>query len=149
MSQRFCRRGVREKKSEALAVLATEVFGGKTFDAVRTGSVGIVATRWFIERPMIFKDSLTQADGRTGTFSPGFGCTIGDAVQASCSIYPFFERKILTTDTGDRVEADRRWLLRKQSDPLRNRGCNHGFEQTGGRFTGVAPDRRKRSIKAS
>lgn len=90
-------------KSRALAELASSVFGDAMFDAVKTG-VGVVATRWAIERPMIFKGSIAQAHGRTGTFSPGFGVTIGDAVQASCSAYPFFERKIVTTDSGDRVE---------------------------------------------
>ena len=53
---------------------------------------------------MIFKGSIAQAHGRMGTFSPGFGCTIADAVQASCSAYPFFERKTVTTGTGDNVE---------------------------------------------
>jgi Patatin-like phospholipase len=31
----------------------------------------------------------------------GFGCTIADAVQASCSAYPFFERKMVNTPLGD------------------------------------------------
>ena len=70
---------------------------------MKTG-VGIVATRWIIERPMIFKTSIEQAHGRTGTFSPGFGCTVSDAVQASCSAYPFFERKVVKTDKGDVIE---------------------------------------------
>jgi len=35
---------------------------------------------------------------------PGFGCTIADAVTASCSAYPFFKRKILKTGNGDVVE---------------------------------------------
>jgi len=96
------RRG-RSEKSAALAELAESVFGSATFDAVKT-RVGIVTTRWVIERPMIFKGSIEQAHGRAGTFSPGFGCTIGDAVQASCSAYPFFDRKFVETDSGDRVE---------------------------------------------
>lgn len=91
------------KKSRALAELARNVFGKAMFDDVKTG-VGVVTTRWVIERPMIFKGSIAQAHGRTGTFSPGFGVTIGDAVEASCSAYPFFERKIITTDRGDRIE---------------------------------------------
>jgi hypothetical protein len=33
--------------------------------------------------------------------APGFGCTISDAVQASCSAYPFFALKIVTTAAGD------------------------------------------------
>jgi uncharacterized protein len=53
---------------------------------------------------MIFKGSIAQTHGRAGTFTPGFGCTISDAVQASCSAYPFFERKLVTTAAGDHVE---------------------------------------------
>jgi hypothetical protein len=30
---------------------------------------------------MIFKGDVAQAHGRVGTFTPGFGCTISDAVQ--------------------------------------------------------------------
>ena len=56
-------------KSQALQQLAEKVFGDKKFDAVKTG-VGIVATKWVIERPMIFKASVAQAHGRIGTFSP-------------------------------------------------------------------------------
>lgn len=91
------------EKSAALEELAKEVFKEAKFDAVKTG-IGIIATKWEIERPMIFKGSVAQAHGRVGTFVPGFGVSIGDAVQASCSAYPFFERKIVTTALGDRVE---------------------------------------------
>jgi len=90
-------------KTEALQSLAREVFKDKTFEDVMTG-VGIVATRWMTERPMIFKGSVTQAHGRKGTFKPGFGVSIADAVQASCSAYPFFERKTVVTAAGDKVE---------------------------------------------
>jgi predicted acylesterase/phospholipase RssA len=90
-------------KTAALEELAHKVFGDKKFDAIKTG-IGIVATKWVIERPMIFKASIAQAHGRIGTFSPGFGCRIGDAVQASCSAYPYFDRKTVRTQTGDEVE---------------------------------------------
>jgi uncharacterized protein len=90
----------RTAKTAALAKLAVEVFGDKKFDAVTTG-VGIVTTKWLNERPMIFKGTIEQAHGRTGTFVPGFGCTIADAVQASCSAYPFFEKKTVKTSLGD------------------------------------------------
>lgn len=93
----------RAAKSQALKELATKVFGEKKFDAVKTG-VGIVTTKWVIERPMIFKASVAQAHGRMGTFAPGFGCTIADAVQSSCSAYPFFNRKMVRTESGDDVE---------------------------------------------
>jgi predicted acylesterase/phospholipase RssA len=92
-----------KEKSTALEKLATTVFKDKKFDAVQTG-VGIVATRWTTEKPMIFKGDVSQAHGRAGTFVPGFGCTISDAVQASCSAYPFFDRKMVTTAAGDKVE---------------------------------------------
>jgi patatin-like phospholipase/acyl hydrolase len=91
------------KKSEALAHLAKTVFGERSFMDVRT-NVGIVTTRWELEKPMIFKGSVEQAHGRQGTFLPGFGCSIADAVRASCSAYPFFERLIITTGRGERVE---------------------------------------------
>lgn len=90
-------------KSRALAELGEEVFGDKTFEDVKT-ALGIVTTKWVIERPMIFKGNIAQAHGRTGTFTPGFGCTISDAVQASCSAVPFFKSKTVTTAKGDNVE---------------------------------------------
>ena len=90
-------------RSAALAKLAEEVFGERMFTEVKTG-VGIVATRWAFEKPMIFKGSVEQAHGRKNTFVPGFGVRIGDAVQASCSAYPFFEKKIITTSDSNEVE---------------------------------------------
>src|SRR4029077_17504252 len=90
-------------RTGALSRLARSVFGDRSFRDVKTG-IGIVATKWVIERPMIFKASVELAHGRTGTFDPGFGVTIADAVEASCSAFPFFERKIVTTSAGDRVE---------------------------------------------
>nr|MBO1963876.1 patatin-like phospholipase family protein [Sinorhizobium medicae] len=91
------------QKSAALAELAEEIYGDAMFDSVKTG-VGIVTTKWIIERPMIFKGSVAQAHGRQGTFVPGFGVRIGDAVQASCSAFPFFEKKIVHTAMGDDIE---------------------------------------------
>jgi uncharacterized protein len=44
-------------KSRALQTLAVKIFGTKKFDAAKTG-VGIVTTKWIIERPMIFKTSV-------------------------------------------------------------------------------------------
>jgi len=90
-------------KSKALANLAEDVFGDVTFENVKT-MVGIVATRWVSEKPMIFKANPGQAFGRQGSFQPGFGVRIGEAVQASCSAYPFFKRKFIRTSMGDDVE---------------------------------------------
>lgn len=93
----------RAERSQALAYLASTVFGKTTFRDMKTG-VGVISTRWMSERPMIFKGSIDQAHGRQGTFTPGFGVSVADAVQASCSAYPFFNRKMVTTSAGDRVE---------------------------------------------
>lgn len=93
----------RNGRTAALNTLAHEVFEKKTFSDVKTG-IGIVSARWMSERPMIFKGSAKQAHGSLGTFSPGFGVLMADAVQASCSAFPFFERKIVTTAAGDKIE---------------------------------------------
>jgi uncharacterized protein len=90
-------------KTIALERLAGKVFGDLKFDAMKTG-VGVVTTKWVIQRPMIFKGKIAQAHGRPGTFAPGFGCKIADAVQASCSAYPYFVPKTVVTHTGDKVE---------------------------------------------
>ncbi len=92
-----------EGRTRALADLGKAVFGKRTFADVRTG-LGIVATRWIFEKPMIFKTSVAQAHGRHSTFVPGFGCTIADAVQGSCSAYPFFKKHVVTTSKGERIE---------------------------------------------
>ncbi len=91
------------EKSAALARLAESIFGAATFEDVKTG-IGVVVTKWAIEKPMIFKGSVDQAHGRKGTFVPGFGATIGTAVRASCSAYPFFKRQTLKLSTGECVE---------------------------------------------
>ena len=90
-------------KSKALQKVGQAVLGDQTFEATKTG-LGIVSVKWQLETPMIFKSLATQAHGRRATFVPGFGCTIAEAVEASCSAYPFFERKIVKTSTGDKVE---------------------------------------------
>jgi len=90
-------------RSMALKKLATEVFGDAAFTDVKTG-IGIVSARWQTERPMIFKGSAAQAHGRTGTFVSGFGVSIADAVRASCSAYPFFERTTVRTSMNEDIE---------------------------------------------
>jgi predicted patatin/cPLA2 family phospholipase len=90
-------------RTKALDKLVAEVFGEKDFTHVKTG-VGIVATHWNLEKPMIFKTSVQQAHGRKDTFIPGFGCKIREAVRASCSAYPYFDRFVVTTGQGVTVE---------------------------------------------
>ena len=81
----------RAKKTAALKTTANEVFKDLDFSAFKT-DVGIVATQWNFERPMIFKSDVRQTHGRHSTFVAGFGCKVADAVQASCSAFPFFDR---------------------------------------------------------
>jgi uncharacterized protein len=90
-------------RSRALKTLALEVFKEAGFTEMKT-PVGVVATHWRNERPLIFKSSISQAHGRRATFQPGFGVSVGEAVRASCSAYPFFRRTILKMPNGD-VEA--------------------------------------------
>jgi patatin-like phospholipase/acyl hydrolase len=90
-------------RSEALAELAGKIFGDVMFADVKT-NVGVVTTKWVVEKPMIFKGNIGQAHGMKGSFVPGFGVKIGDAVQASCSAYPYFNRKTVKTATGDNIE---------------------------------------------
>jgi predicted acylesterase/phospholipase RssA len=91
------------ERTQRLRKVAMTVFEDNGFDTVLTG-LGIVATKWQLETPMIFKSLHTQAHGRRATFVPGFGCKLTDAVEASCSAYPFFDRKTVTTSTGNKVE---------------------------------------------
>jgi len=93
----------RTAKTRALQALAKKVFGDKSFPDAKTG-LAVVATNWRNERPMIFKSDPGLAHGRTATFVPGFGCTIADAVVASCSAYPYFERATVKLGSGEVVE---------------------------------------------
>jgi len=90
---------LRRTRSAALNELAKTVFDGKTFNDMRTG-VGIVATHWDLEKPMIFKSSVAQAHGLKHTFQPGFGVSVADAIKASCSAYPLFEKTTVTIQDG-------------------------------------------------
>jgi predicted acylesterase/phospholipase RssA len=91
------------KRTSALHTLAHEVFGQSQSDIFKTG-IGIVATNWSDERPMIFKASVGQAHGSKGSFQPFFGCCVADAIIASCSAYPFFKTHTVRKGNGDIVE---------------------------------------------
>jgi predicted acylesterase/phospholipase RssA len=86
-------------RSAALERLAADVFQDLKFDAMKT-RVGIVAARWLEEKPMIFKPDADQAHGMQASFVPGFGCTVAEAVVASCSAYPLFNLKTVNTADG-------------------------------------------------
>jgi hypothetical protein len=90
-------------RSEALKSLANSVFGETEIKHFKT-AIGIVATNWKDERPLVFKASVEQAHGSTGSFVPFFGCRVADAVISSCSAYPFFKTHTVTKSNGDIVE---------------------------------------------
>jgi predicted acylesterase/phospholipase RssA len=90
-------------RTNELHKLARDVFKNERHDVFKTG-IGIVATNWKDERPMIFKASIEQAHGSKGSFEPFWGLTIADAVIGSCSAYPFFERHIVKKNNGDIIE---------------------------------------------
>lgn len=91
-------------RTAALHRLARVVFGEQKADVFKT-KIGIVATNWKEESPMIFKTSIQQAHGAKGSFEPFFGVSVADAVIASCSAYPFFNRHTVKKGNGDIVEV--------------------------------------------
>lgn len=93
----------RDDRSAALRLAAKEIFGELDFSNFKT-HVGLVATNYESERPMIFKLSKGQSFGMQGTFKPGFGCSIADAVVASASAFPFFERVVVDTENQGSME---------------------------------------------
>ena len=110
-------------KSKTLRNRVDEVFGGRKFDAFST-NIGIVATNLSDSSPRIFKRDDEQALGRRGTFGPGFGCTIGDAVVASCAAYPFFRLTGSTRATGNPTSLTVASLrTTRPSSPLRTRSA--------------------------
>lgn len=90
-------------RSAALQELADTVFEDKKFERFKT-DVGIVSTNYETERPMIFKSASDQAFKTKESFVAGFGCTISNAVQASCSAYPFFNIKKVVTANDEHIE---------------------------------------------
>lgn len=95
-SNRWCR-------TAALKELCGEIFAETRVEHFKT-SIGIVATNWKEERPLIFKASVAQAHGSMGSFVPFFGCSVADAIISSCSAYPFFNTHTIVKENGDVVE---------------------------------------------
>lgn len=87
-------------KSRKLQKVGDTIFEDQKFDAFKT-KIGIVATNYDTKVPRIFKTSATQAYTGHRGFVAAWGCTISDAVQASCSAYPFFNKKIIKFPNED------------------------------------------------
>jgi len=97
------RPGNATERSLALRKLAHDIFADTKVADFKT-AIGIVATNWKDERPLVFKASVEQAHGSKGSFVPFFGCPVADAVIASCSATPFFSTHTVTKSNGDAVE---------------------------------------------
>lgn len=92
------------KKSYKLNKLGNEIFGDLQFSDFKT-DIGIVALNYDTQNPLIFKSNVKQAHGMKQSFLPGFGCSISDAIQASCSAYPIFNYKIINTTNYGKIKA--------------------------------------------
>ncbi len=82
------------RRSHHLSSGLKAYFKDKKFDSVSV-PLGIVGTNTQGNRPIVFKSFASQAHGMRSSFIPGFGLTLADAVEASCSAFPFFEPKVL------------------------------------------------------
>lgn len=91
-------------KSAKLKEVADELYKGFQWSDFKT-RIGIVATNWTREKPLVFKDRAESAHGTKATFVPGFGCAIHDAVRASCSATPFFDPCPLVLENDGRIQA--------------------------------------------
>lgn len=94
----------KEAKSRELEKLADQIFNDKKFKDFKT-NIGIVALNYDTQHPLIFKSHNQQAHGMKHSFVPGFGCSISEAVQASCSAYPIFNIKEIETENQGRINA--------------------------------------------
>lgn len=91
-------------KSAKLKEVADQLYQSFQWSDFKT-RIGIVATNWTRERPLIFKNQVDATHGMKATFVPGFGCTVSDAVRASCSATPFFKPCILDLMNDGKIEA--------------------------------------------
>ncbi len=92
------------RRSSALRVNLENFFGKRTFADLDVG-LGVVGTSLENRRAIIFKTSVEQAHGLKATFLPGFGLTLAEAVEASCSAYPFFCPRKLDLKNASPIHA--------------------------------------------
>ena len=93
-------------KTSALEWHSQRIYGDRTFENFQM-DVGIVATHLEYNRPMVFKRISKQAHGSLGSFLPGFGLKISDAIMASCAAYPFLKKQRIDAPLhGERTALD-------------------------------------------
>jgi patatin-like phospholipase/acyl hydrolase len=94
------------RKTAILEKAAINIFGERHFDSFKT-NIGIVAMNYETQKPLIFKSDISFAHGVKGSFMPGFGLMIKDAVIASCSAVPIFrEKELKTANKGTLIAID-------------------------------------------
>jgi uncharacterized protein len=93
-----------ESRSGALLDEANALFGEARFESFKL-NIGIVATNIHKKIPLVFKSSSEQAIGRKQSFTPGFGCTIVQALMASTAAYPLFTKQSVKTEHHGEVEV--------------------------------------------
>jgi uncharacterized protein len=98
------KRGNSWSRSRSLRKYVEEAFGTRKFDQFQT-EIGIVASNYERECPMIFKTDKSRAFRGKATFEPGFGCTISDAILASTAAFPFFRRLHINTANAGSPEV--------------------------------------------
>ncbi len=98
------RHRTRKSRTAALKETAAQIFKDTGFSSVKT-RLGIVATNYERERPMVFKSDPAQASSLKSSFQPGFGCTIAEALVASAAAFPFFERVHVNTGNAGSPEV--------------------------------------------
>jgi uncharacterized protein len=91
-------------RSRALRRRVEETFGTRKFDEFQT-EIGIVASNYERECPIVFKNDKSRAFRGKATFEPGFGCTISDAILASTAAFPFFRRLHVNTANAGSPEV--------------------------------------------
>jgi patatin-like phospholipase/acyl hydrolase len=104
------RNWTKSARTRALKAHAKKVFQKDGIDQDFTAfkiPVGIVCANYEFEKPMVFKNQREQAHGRVATFLPGFGCSIADAIVASCAAFPFFKMvEVATQNQGTPLLMD-------------------------------------------
>lgn len=93
------------RRSLRLREALVDFFQDSDFKSLGNIGLGIVATNLQEKKPLIFKSLPTLAHGLKHSFEPGFGLTLAEAIEASCSATPFFKPKSLDLKNASRVDA--------------------------------------------
>lgn len=142
----------KEKRSSALNKALNMIFGKRTFYDVKRKLI-IPTTCADTKKPVILKSDDSLAYGRKGTFIPGFGLTLADGVEASCSAYPYFDYKIITTSIGIKMRLfDGGYYANNPTiyaitDALRTLKVNRSSLQVFSVGTGLYPDPNSNRLK--